>query len=370
VDDAADDPSNPDQHLFGNFNQLLKLKASHPNLKLLISVGGWSLSTYFSDVAATPQSRARFVQSCIDTFIKGNLPTGGSPAQAGGVGAAAGLFDGIDLDWEFPGFDPGNGAHFSPSDRHNFTLLLQELRRQLDALGQQTGHQYLLTAALPGGNVHSAGSFELNQVAGTVDWINLMTYDFHGPSDPVTNFNSPFGINPSDPDPQGGLPFWNVSGTVAFYLASGVPADKLVVGVPFYGKQYIRVPSGNHGLYQSFNNSGLDPNSLQWDLTPTPTYHDLVDNAKILSPGDNPRGLSGFKRYWDADAGEPWLYDPTAPRQGEDTGVFISYDDPRSVTERMQLIRAEHLRGAMVWEISQDSNNHALLSALAPLLQP
>jgi chitinase len=372
VDGVADDPSNPNQHLFGNFNQLLKLKAAHPNLRILISIGGWSLSTYFSDVAATPASRSKFVQSCIDTFIKGNLPAG-SPTQVGGQGSAAGLFDGIDLDWEFPGLDPGNGAHFSAADRHNATLLLQEFRSQLDQVGQQDGQHYLLTAALPGGDLHSSGSFELPLVADTVDWINLLTYDFHGPADPVTNFNAPFGINPSDPDPEGHLPFWNVSGTVAYYLAKGVPADKLVVGVPFYGKQYIRVASDNHGLYQSFNNSGMDSNSLQWDVTPTPTYHDLVDSAQIVSPssgtGNNAKGLNGFKRYWNGDAGEPWLYDPAAPRLGSSTGVFISYDDPHSVAERTQLIRSDHLRGAMVWEISQDSDSHALLSALSPLLQ-
>jgi chitinase len=110
VDGVADNPSDPNQHLFGNFNQLLKLKASHPNLRILISLGGWSLSTYFSDVAATPDSRARFVQSCLDTFIKGNLPAVSSPTSAGGNASAAGIFDGIDLDWEFPGLDPGNGA--------------------------------------------------------------------------------------------------------------------------------------------------------------------------------------------------------------------------------------------------------------------
>src|SRR5947209_4541540 len=88
VDGVADDVNNPDQHLFGNFNQLRKLKAAHPGLKVEISLGGWTKSTYFADVAATPERRAAFVTSCINTFIKGNLPTGGWPTQAGGDGAA------------------------------------------------------------------------------------------------------------------------------------------------------------------------------------------------------------------------------------------------------------------------------------------
>src|SRR5436309_8450911 len=75
VDGVADDPSNPDQHLFGNFNQLRKLKAAHPDLKIVISVGGWTLSKYFSDAALTQASREKFAKACIDTFIKGDLPT-------------------------------------------------------------------------------------------------------------------------------------------------------------------------------------------------------------------------------------------------------------------------------------------------------
>src|SRR6266516_859580 len=158
VDGVADDPSDPNQHLFGNFNQLVKLKARHPNLKVVMSIGGWTLSKYFSDVAATAAARQKFVQSCIDLIIKGNLPTGGWPTQAGGQGVAAGLFDGIDIDWEYPGIDPGNGAHHSPADKHNATLLLQEFRRQLDELGAVNGRQYLLTVDIPGGNVNSTGS--------------------------------------------------------------------------------------------------------------------------------------------------------------------------------------------------------------------
>src|SRR3954467_885437 len=148
VDGVADDPANPNQHLFGNFNQLLKLKAANPGLKVVMSLGGWTLSKYFSDVAATPATRQAFVASCVDLLIAGNLPFDPAtiwPPSAGGPGAAAGVFDGIDVDWEYPGIDPGNGANHSPADVHNATLLLQEFRRQLDAYGATTGKQYLLT---------------------------------------------------------------------------------------------------------------------------------------------------------------------------------------------------------------------------------
>ena len=164
--------------MFGNFNQLLKLKAAHPNLRIEISIGGWTGSKWFSDVAATPASRRAFVQSCLDLFIRGNLPHDPVniwPPQSGGAGVIAGLFDGINIDWEYPGIDPGNGAHFSAGDRHNATQLLKEFRRQLDEYGESTGKHYLLTVDIPGGNVNSSGSWELHQVADTVDWIDVMT---------------------------------------------------------------------------------------------------------------------------------------------------------------------------------------------------
>jgi chitinase len=368
VDGVADDAANPDQHLFGNFNQLRKLKAAHPGLKLLISVGGWTLSTYFSDVAATQAAREKFARSCIDTFIRGDLPSGGWPTQAGGPGAAAGLFSGIDIDWEYPVCCGNFGNHNRPEDRHNATLLFQEFRKQLDRLGRQTDKRYLLTAALPAGNVRSSGSFELPEVAKPLDWINLLTYDFHGPWDTWTDFNSPFGLDAAGLTPPDLEPFWNTVGTVEYYLSKRVPAGKLVVGIPFYARQYIRVPNVNRGLYQPFDNTGLDPNTLQWDVTPTPTYHDLVDVARIVTAGKSAKGLGGYARYWNERAGEPWLYNPASARFGQTVGVFISYDDPRSVAERARYVEARNLRGAMFWEVSQDDDAHDLVGALSLLL--
>ena len=124
VDGTADTGA---QAIAGNFNQLRELKKAYPKLKIVMSIGGWTESTNFSAVAATPESRAEFAQSCIDMYIKGNLP-GAAP------GAAAGIFDGIAIDWEYPD-EVGNGNPHGPQDTHNFTLLLQELRNQLNAQG-------------------------------------------------------------------------------------------------------------------------------------------------------------------------------------------------------------------------------------------
>jgi chitinase len=363
VDGVAD--NYPDQHLYGNFNQLRKLKAAHPDLKVEISLGGWTKSTHFSQVAKTAARRQAFVASCIDTFIKGNLPTGGWPENAGGLGAAAGVFDGIDLDWEYPTALAGGNVDYGPEDRHNATLLAQEFRRQLDALGQTTGQHYLLTAALPAAK-SSTKYYELRDFVKQLDWANIMTYDFNVMGGAVAAHDTLFTPDPRDPGAAD--PTWNTVGTVAYYIAQGVPTHKIVVGVPFYANQYIR---SDAGLYGPFDNTGLDPESLLWDQKPQPSYHDLVDVAGIVTAAG--QGQGGFARNWNSWAGEPWLFNPAGVHSlagGEVTvATTICYSDPVSIGERTSLVKALDLRGAMAWEISQDSDDHALIGALSPILQ-
>jgi len=344
------------QPLFGNFNQILKLKKAHPGLRVEISLGGWTKSTYFSDVAATAQRRQDFVKSCVDTFINGNIP-GLAP------GAAKGVFDGIDIDWEYPTQFAGGNPDAGPADKHNATLLMQEFRRQL-------GPDHLLTAAFPA--TSKAGDYwELTAAIAPMNWVNIMTYDYNIPSGGVAAPDTLF--THSFRDPNAADPSWNTVGTVQYYLANGVPPNKVVVGVPFYGNQYLRTS----GLWAKSDNSGLDPNSLVPDQKPQPTYHDLVDTAKIV-------GTGGYTANWDVQSGEPWLFNPAgvhnlcsafnadgtcATPYVATVPTVIAYSDPKSVAERTTLIKGWGLRGAMAWEISQDSDSHALISALSPLLK-
>ncbi|WP_327044736.1 glycosyl hydrolase family 18 protein [Microbispora sp. NBC_01189] len=152
VDGVADAD---DQPLKGNLGQRRKLKARHPGLKVLISLGGWTGSKYFSDAVLTPASRARLAASCVDLWLKGNLP--GLP-----TGAATGVFDGIDLDWEWPGSAGNDGNVIRAEDRQNFTLFLAELRRQMQAHDRRAE----LSAFLPAAAAKIDAGFEVKKVVG------------------------------------------------------------------------------------------------------------------------------------------------------------------------------------------------------------
>lgn len=310
------------QPLRGNFNQLKKLKALYPGLKVVISLGGWTWSKGFSDAALTPESRATVVQSCIDMYIKGNLPVADN---AGGSGAAAGVFDGIDIDWEYPAA-PGDVGHiYRPEDTQNYTLLLAEFRRQLDAINPNL----LLTVATPAGQA-TYSKMQLNQIHQYLNWINIMSYDLHGTWEATTNFHSHLCLAPGDTT---GL---SVENAVQGYLAAGVPANKLIVGIPFYGRGWTGVRNQNNGLYQPAG--GAAPG----------TYEAGFEDYKVLKT----RSMPSFR---DPATGGFWLYDGN---------IFWSYDDPQVIAEKMTWLKSLGLRGAMVWSLDGDDAAGTLISAV------
>lgn len=347
------------RNIGGHFEQLLKLKAENPELRVLISLGGWSLSDGFSQAASTAAKRQAFVSSCLDMFIKGNLPVEW-PGAYGGQGVAAGLFDGIDVDWEYPGQAGGPGVTWATGDKHNYTLLMQEFRNQLDALSTANGTNYLLTGAVAAAKDRIDAAYEVPQIAALMDLIFVMSYDFHGPFDPIqkTDQNSPFKYDPQSPMADSTL---STKAAINYWLAKGAPDWKLVLGIPFFGRQYAGVPATNNGLYQPFDNTGFgtDPNEIAWDKTLTPSYHDLVDVAQIVTPSE--QGQNGYLRDWNYASDNPWLYNPTTKR-------FISYDDPGSIEEKTDWAMEKDLRGVFSWKISDDSNAHELLDAMSPML--
>lgn len=298
--------------LRGSFNQLRKLKLQYPHLKVLISLGGWTWSSGFSD-AALPENRAAFVQSCIDLFIS-------DPRWVG-------VFDGFDIDWEYPGVC-GATCSFRPEDTQNFTALLAEFRSQLDAV--QAG--LLLTIAAPAGE-EKVDEIEVAAVSAIVDSINLLTYDFHGSWEASTGFQS--ALYPSPLDPALALNA-TTDETVALWLARGAPASKLIVGVPFYGRGWVGVPATNDGLWQAA--TGAAPGSVEPGIADYETLKTL-----------------GASRFFDAAARAAWLYSD---------GTFWTYDDPTVMAAKRDYVRTQGLAGVMFWELAGDTADGELIRAL------
>ncbi|MFF0719906.1 glycoside hydrolase family 18 protein [Verrucosispora sp. NA02020] len=331
VDGVADAWGEP---LNGNFGQLAKLKAKHPHLKVMISLGGWSWSTYFSNAARTDASRKAFVASCIDLYLKGDLPIldGGS----GGPGSAAGVFDGIDLDWEWPGSpgEPGNVVR--PQDRENFTKLLAEFRRQLDAHGRTTRTHYPLTAFLPANPAAMDAGFEGRKIFKYLDFATVQGYDFHGSWDSVTNQQSALRVPRGAPDD----PDFSVQVAVDGWIARGAPRGKLVLGIPYYGQGWTGVTGGGTGLFR--------PATGPAPATHAAGYEDYKQ-LKTL-PG------KGFTVHRDLRAGHAWLFDGT---------TLWTYDDPAVVLQKMLYIRTAGLGGAMIWSLDGDDDNATLTKTIS-----
>jgi chitinase len=323
VGDAWGEPLN------GNFGQLLKLKQRHPHLRVNLSIGGWAWSTFFSNAALTPASRQAFVASCIDLFIKGNLPIldGGS----GGPGSAAGVFDGIDLDWEWPNWPGEPGNVIRPADRQNFTALLAEFRRQLDAYGRETGERYELTAFLPADPATMDAGFEGNRIFRYLDFATVQGYDFHGTWESTTNHQSAVR------EPRGApvTPDFTGQRTVESWLARGAPRHKLVLGIPYFGRGWTGVTGGGDGLFQPA--TGAAPATFE------PGFEDY--KALKTLPAQ------GFTVHRDRRAGHAWLFDGT---------TFWTFDDPRVVFQKARYVVRERLGGTMVWSLDGDDANATL----------
>jgi chitinase len=287
-----------------HLKNLRLLKQKYPHIKVLMAIGGATRPKDFSDIAADGKLRQKFVQSCIELYI-GNYPD---------------VVDGVDMDWEFPGV----GAGTRKEDKQNFTLLMKEFRRQLDALGKQKNRSYLLTAAVPAG-LWLVQHYELKELSSVLDWFNLMTYDFSGAWSKSTNFTAPLYRAKDDPFPAN-----NVDATVQAYLDAGVLPHKITLGMPFYGRGWTTASTDNNGLYQKLT---------QGDISGTAyTYQNLLDNYI---------GKNGYERYWSYGAKVPWLYNPTKQ-------VFITYEDPESITYKADYVIEHYLGGAMIWHLSSD----------------
>ena len=296
----------------GNFAALARLKALNPHLKLAISIGGWTDSGRFSDAAFNELSRRVFARTAIDLFIR----------------QRPGLFDGIDIDWEFPVEGGLEGNVERPADKQNFTLLLRELRRQLDEQGATDKRHYELTIAASA-RLGEIANVELAIIEPLLDFINVMTYDYHA-APGLTNFNAPLYEAKGDVTPR-----LTVDETMGAFLDARIPRGKLLVGIPFYGHAYGSVEDVNHGLFQNGTDKPADwkEHDGDWNVLAKTRLRD-----------------SRYVKYWESSARVPYMYDSTS-------GTWVSYDDPRSVGEKVQYVREHGLGGVVIWELGGDDGS-------------
>lgn len=294
-----------------NLAQIVSLRQQNPNLSVLISVGGWTWSDGFSDAALTKQSRSVLIESAIDFLRRYDL-------------------DGLDIDWEYPG-QAGAGHTFRREDKQNYTLLLKELRARLNQEAKKAHRRLYLTVAA-GASTDYLDHTEMAQVQRYVDAVNLMTYDYYGPaSDARTGNHSPLMTDPNDPKQV------SADASVQAFEKAGVPADKILLGIPFYGRMWGEVPDRQHGLFQPAKASGSG------DVPYSAIQETLLS--------------AGFTRYWDASAQVPYLYN--AQKQ-----QFVSYEDTESAAAKARYAVAHRLQGVMFWSYLNDPSG-ALLQAIA-----
>jgi len=250
------------------------------------------------------------VKSCVTMYIQGYF---GSDLHQSGI------FDGFDLDWEFPA---------STADKQNLTALLAEFRRQLDAV--KPG----LTLSIAGPNGRWAYQYiDIPQVQKYLNFINVMTYDYDGPWKDNTGLVAPLYRSLKDPEPNN-----NASATVEGYLESGLAPEKLIFGVPFYGYEWTNVANLDNGLFEPGDSLGQGS-----------AYNSIVNVQ------------SKFRQYRDAVTQSPYLFDGYN---------YWTYEDATSINFKMAYVRKQNLGGVMVWNLSQDLSNATLLNAVASGLKP
>jgi chitinase len=295
--------------LKANLLRVVALRKINPRLKVIVSIGGWEAEG-FSDAALTESSRAAFANSAVELVRKYSL-------------------DGVDIDWEYPGQGVA-GIKYRAEDRQNFTLLLKALREKLNAAsaaqGRTGGDRYTLSIA--SADREYFDHTEMDKLQVYLDWINVMAYDFFNSLTPTTGHHAGlYGAASASPTDR------DADASIKQHLAAGIPAEKLVLGVAFYGRGFTGVKPVDSGLNQPYER-----------FEAAHDYSELAD--KLI-------GKQGFVRHWDDRAKAPYLWNGTSR-------TFISYDDAQSIGIKAQYVKAHHLGGMMFWELSEDRNDELL----------
>ena len=277
------------------------IAAAHDeNVEVIVALGGAGHTSGFGPAASDPGTRGLLVENIVD-FVQDNG------------------YDGVDLDWE--GFS--DAAY-----RNALIALIQELDAALDAVDPE------LTLSMPLGATNWHGAYDMPAVVGNLDWIGIMTYDFHGTWTPHAGHNSPLHHAVGDAD------HFSLSQSVEYWLQRGVPREKMLPGMAFYGQRWQDVTEH------------MGPRTGPITAMTYVGISELIDEE-------------GWERHWDDEAIVPYLLNA-------EEELFVSYDDEESISHKVEYIIEEDLAGAILWEISQDylpTGDQPLFTAAGQLLQ-
>ncbi|MDQ6419609.1 glycosyl hydrolase family 18 protein [Paenibacillus sp. LHD-117] len=294
-----------------NFESFAAIKETDPHLKLLVSVGGWSWSNNFSNMAASEVTRRAFADSAVKFIREYGL-------------------DGLDIDWEYPVEGGEEGNVHSPDDDINFTKMMHALREAFDAAGSEDGRYYLITIASAQGDNFVVNA-DLANSSQYLDFINIMAYDYSGSWELLAHHNAPLYYDKNHPRESAARA--NVSGGVNGHLGGGVPAHKLVMGIPFYGKGWSGCAEG--GQYQTCT------------AIPGGTWEAGVFDVADIE--NNYVGKNGYVKHWNEASKTAYLWN-------SETGTFITYNDETSMKYNASFVKSLNLAGVMSWEVSGDRN--------------
>ncbi|QRQ99651.1 glycoside hydrolase family 18 protein [Dyadobacter sandarakinus] len=286
-----------------NFRNLNLLKKRNPDLKILISIGGWAWSENFSDAVLTETSRAKFAKSSVDIVRQFDL-------------------DGVDIDWEYPAMKGEEGNVYRPEDKQNFTLMFKAIRFELDMLEKEKGRKYQLTTAV-GGSQSFVDNTEMGLVQQYTDFIFIMTYDYGGKNNTVWHHTNLYG--------KGDVS--SADRSVKSFMAAGVPAGKIVLGAAFYGKGWEAETTNHHGLGEKRVRR--------------------ADGGGYTKLKDTLIDQNGYKKYYDRKAHAPYLFN-------DSTKVLITYEDEKSIRDKSKYVKKNGLAGIFFWEYFSDPKEYLI----------
>eukprot|EP00099_Drosophila_melanogaster_P005661 NP_001246550.1 chitinase 2, isoform B [Drosophila melanogaster] len=287
----------------GGYEKMTGLKRSHPHLKVSLAIGGWNEgSANYSTLVANNLLRGRFVKQVSSFIRKYN-------------------FDGLDLDWEYPTQRKGK-----PADRENFVLLTKELREEFDE------HGLLLTSAIGASKKVIDEAYDVRQISRYLDYLHIMCYDYHGSWDRRVGYNAPLTAPADDP--------LSVKFSIDYLLKLGAPPEKLVMGLPFYGRTFKTLASG-------FLNDVSEGVGFKGPYTREDGFLGYNEICQTLS-----NQTSGWTREWDPQTSQVLAK--------SERNVFtqeinvVTYDSSRSIANKVLFAMSKRLAGVMVWSVDTD----------------